>query len=391
MSWRRSSWLSARREIRERMRSRAFRVSTLIQVVAVAAVAVIASVTGGSGETEVKVGTIGEQGSRVVQVAERAAPEAEVRIESTRYGSEADARAAIEEGDLDFAVGSATILAEDGADETAEAILVQASSSVELARALDREGVPPERTSELLRTSRTPVENVAGEGGDGGGGIAFIATLLLYLALIFCGYAVAGGVVEEKSTRVVELIINAIPPRDLLAGKVVGIGLMGLGQLVLIVGAGLGTALALGEIDLPSGTLETALLALLYFILGFAFYGCAFAVAGSIVSRQEDSSTTTAPVMIVLVAAYIVSISAVNDPGSPLSVICSLLPPTAPLMVPARAAAGDLPADQLIASIALMIAGCAVLIWVAGRVYERTVLRMGAPMKLEEVFRAFRG
>ncbi|MBN8867929.1 MAG: ABC transporter permease [Solirubrobacterales bacterium] len=390
MKPRRASWLAARREIRERLRSRAFRISTLVQVLAVIAVAVIASLTGGDGTTEVKVGTIDQVGRQVVRVADETATRADVKIESEPVSSPAEARGRIGDEDLDFAVGEGTLLAADGAPEAAEAILSQASSAVALRHGMERAGISPADSAELLASSDVPVETVAGKSDDSGNGIAFITTLLLYLALIFCGYAVAGGVVEEKATRVVELIINAIKPRQLLAGKVVGIGLMGLGQLVLIVGAGLGTSLLIGSIDLPSATFQTALLALLYFGLGFALYGCAFAVAGSIVSRQEDSSTTTAPVMMVLVAAYIVSISATNDPESTLATVCTLLPPTAPLIVPARAAAGYLPPEQLIASVLLMLACCGLLIWVAGRVYERTVLRMGAPVKLRELIRIFR-
>lgn len=389
MSGRRGSWLAARREIRERLRSRAFRISTLIQVLAVVVVAVIVSVTGGGETTMVKVGAIGETGEGIVRMAERAAPSIDLEVDSERYANEAEARDAIARGDLDAASGAGPLLVSDGISEEAMVLLSEAASAGALKSALTAEGIPPRRSAELLAESRVVTETVS-TGDDNGGGIAFIATLLLYLALVFCGYAVSSGVVEEKATRVVELVINAIRPRELLAGKVLGIGAMGLAQLLLIVGAGLGTALALGEIELPAATLDAALLALLYFVLGFALYGCAFAVAGSLVSRQEDSSTTTAPVMILLVAAYIVSISAAGDPGSRIAVVSTLLPPVAPLTVPARAAAGDLPPEQLIISVLLMLASCALLIWLAGRVYERTVLRLGAPLHFTEVLRAMR-
>lgn len=391
MKPRRAAWLSARREIRERIRSRAFRISTLVQVLAVIAVAIGASLAGGSDSTTVEVGTIGQPGEEILRTAERIAPQADLEIDSESFESLAAARTAIEEGNVDFAVGGGTLLAVEGGSEEAEAILARSASEEALRSGLAREGIPPARATQLFASTQVSVETVSGQGGDSsGGGIAFIATLLLYLALIFCGYAVAGGVVEEKSTRVVELVINAISPRDLLAGKVFGIGLMGLAQLMLIVGGGLGVAIAMGELTLPPATGDTVLLALLYFILGFALYGCAFAVAGSIVSRQEDSGTTTSPVMILLVAAYILSLSVAGDPASTLAVVGTLFPPTAPMVVPARAAVGELPLEQLVASVVLMIAGCALLIWIAGRVYERTVLRMGAPVRFGELLRIFR-
>ena len=94
--------------------------------------------------------------------------------------------------------------------------------------------------------------------------------------------------------------------------------------------------------------------------------------------------------MLVLVGAYILSISATSEPTSTLAVVGTLLPPVAPLIVPARAAAGELPTDQLILSIVLMLAACALLIWLAGRVYKRAVLRMGAPIKARELVRLVR-
>ena len=102
------------------------------------------------------------------------------------------------------------------------------------------------------------------------------------------GYAVSGGMVEEKSSRVIELLLSAIRPIHALVGKLIGVGLLGLFQVVAITGVGLGLSLALGEIDLPSTTAGSALLILLFFVLGYALYGCAFAAAGAMVSRQED-------------------------------------------------------------------------------------------------------
>jgi ABC-2 type transport system permease protein len=393
MSGRRASFLTARREVRERLRSRAFRISTLIQVLAVVAVAVAVSVTGkGSDTTEVDLGRIGGESAAVTADAKRFGEVLDVEFKVRDFDDPEAARAALRDGDIEAAVGDGrTLLVTDGLPDQAEAALAEAASRAETLRQLDREGIPADRAAEILGSSQAPVETVeTDKDDDGSQGIAFITTLLLYLALIFCGYAVAGGVVEEKATRVVELVINAIQPRHLLAGKVVGIGLMGLLQLLLVVVAGLGVALAMGKIDLPEATFETAGLALLFFILGFALYGCAFAVAGSIVSRQEDSTATTTPVMIVLVGAYFLSITASNEPTSTLAVAGTLIPPLAPLIVPARAASGELPADQLILSIILMLAACALLIWIAGKVYERAVLKMGAPVKARELLRLMR-
>ena len=115
-----------------------------------------------------------------------------------------------------------------------------------------------------------------------------------------------------------------------------------------------------------------------------------YAIAGAMVSRQEDVSSSSAPLAIVLVAAYLVGISASDSPDSTLSVVASFIPPLAPMIVPARAAQDSLPASELAISIALMLIAALALLWLAARIYDRSVLRMGAPLKLRETMRLVR-
>lgn len=385
----RAAYLAGRREVRERFRNRAYRISTLVQVLAVVAIAVIASVTGGGAST-VDVGYVGPAGKAVVDRSEAGQRALDLELQARSYDTLAAARQAIVDGDVELVAGGRENLVAADAPAEAEALLRETARQVAAEAELRRFGLDPQQIATASSPDLARFETVEAA-GSGGQGIAFIATLLLYLALIFAGYAVSSGVTEEKSTRVVEIIINAIKPRSLLAGKVAGIGLVGLAQLLLIIVAGLAATLAMGSVDLPEGTLDTAALALVYFILGYGLYGCGFAVAGSLVSRQEDTQSTTAPVMMVLVAAYILSISVTDDPTSGLAVLCTYLPPLAPMVVPARAAAGELPLDQLAVSLALMGLACVALTWLAGRVYERSVLRMGAPVRLRELPSLIRG
>jgi ABC-2 type transport system permease protein len=160
--------------------------------------------------------------------------------------------------------------------------------------------------------------------------------------------------------------------------------------MLAIVGVGVGLALGLGEIDLPDTTLPSVLLLLLYFLLGYALYGFLFAAAGAIVSRQEDMQNVTSPLMLLLVGGYILSFSAIDNPEGKLATIASFVPPLAPLVVPGRAAKDAMPAGELIISIALMLAAIAVAAWIGARIYERAILRMGAPMRFAEALRLLR-
>jgi ABC-2 type transport system permease protein len=181
-----------------------------------------------------------------------------------------------------------------------------------------------------------------------------------------------------------------VRPAQLLAGKVIGIGLLGLAQLVAISGIGILVALALGSVDLPGATAETVLVSAVYFVLGYTFYACGFAAAGAIVSRQEDIQSTTAPLAIALVISYLIALSVLGNPDSTLAQVTTFLPPVAPLIVPARAAQGALPLWELGLSIVAMAVGIALLLVLGARIYERTILRLGSPLTLAQALRLAR-
>jgi len=212
-------------------------------------------------------------------------------------------------------------------------------------------------------------------------------TLLLYGQLLTYGFWVAIGVVEEKSSRVVEILLSAIRPRQLLAGKVLGIGLLGAAQLLLVVVAGVALALLAGSLDVKGDILGTVAVIMLFFPLGFALYACLFASAGALVSRQEDLQSTTTPLTILIVGSYIVSFTALQDPGGTLAKVASLVPVSSPLVMPPRLALGQASAVEVLAAVAILLLTIAAVIGFAARVYERAVMRTGKPVRLREALR----
>ncbi len=387
MNPRRLVYLTARREVRERLRSRAFLVSTGISVLAVVAIVVIASLTSG-GEERFTLGVVGPEARATAEQARAGQEALGVELDVRELGDEAAARRAVEDDDVDAAVAGGRILSRGQPEPELLALLQEANRQVAGERALREAGLGREDAQRALNPPPLEVEEL---GETSGAGIAFVASLLLYLAILGLGYMVSGGVVEEKATRVVEVILAAIRPVHLLAGKVLGIGLLGLLQMLVIVGSGLLAAVALDRVELPESTALTALLVFVYFLLGYVLYACGFAVAGAMVSRQEDANSTTAPLMIVLVGAYLIGISVSEAPESGLAVASTLIPPLAPMVVPARAAQDALPIGELMLSIALMVAASALLLWLAARIYDRAVLRMGAPLRLRQALALARG
>jgi hypothetical protein len=187
---------------------------------------------------------------------------------------------------------------------------------------------------------------------------------------------------------VVELLLTTVSPRRLLTGKVLGIGTLGLAQLVLAGAAALIAGKLAGGAGLPSAAPKAVALVVLWFVLGYVFYSVAFAVAGALVSRQEDLTTAMLPINLLLIGAFYLALIVVNvNPNSTVAQIAAFVPPLSPMVVPARMVLGDMTAVGLIAAVAVDLIATAGLIVLAGRIYERAILRIGAPVRLRQVLR----
>jgi ABC-2 type transport system permease protein len=218
----------------------------------------------------------------------------------------------------------------------------------------------------------------------------FVAGILLFIALMTAGQLVAQGVVEEKTSRVVELLLATVRPWQLMSGKVLGIGIVGLAQVVLVVTAGIGTALALGLLD--SSTLNlgsTAAWAIVWFVIGFASYALVLAALGALVSRQEDVGSVIGPVTALMIIPYVIGVSiAPWAPDSPLVVWLSYIPFCSPLIMPIRIALGAVETWEILLSVGLSLAVIPLLVWLAGRVYSNAVLHSGGRVRLKDALRS---
>jgi ABC-2 type transport system permease protein len=201
---------------------------------------------------------------------------------------------------------------------------------------------------------------------------------------------VATGVVEEKASRVVEVLLAAIPPRALLAGKIAGIGLLGLLQLLLFGVVGLAVAAASGAIGLDGADAGALAVALVWFLFGYAFWAALYAISGVIVSRQEDLQSSSTPLTMLLVVSYLLVFPALDDPSSTIAVVSSLVPFCSPIVMPARVVLGEAGGLEMAASLGLLAISVALLMALGARIYEGAILRMGRPLRLTEAWRLAR-
>jgi len=267
-----------------------------------------------------------------------------------------------------------------------ERILNGANAALASGERLAEAGIDPNQVSQAL--SVPPLELVTldadAERNEQRQVIAFLGVAVLYGLLILMGQYVAMGVVEEKSSRVVELLLSTIKPWQLLAGKVIGLGLLGLAQLLVMCVVGLGAAIGFDVLTVPGDAIGTMAQVIGWFVLGYAFYAAVFAAGAALVSRQEDLQSVLLPMIIVLVAAFVVAIQAAQNPDGLLARITSLVPALSPMVMPVRSAGGGVAWWEIVVAVVLMLAAIALVIRLGGRIYAGALLRTGGKVKVKE-------
>lgn len=383
--------LVAKRELTQRVREKSFVVSTGFSLAVIAVVAFL-PVLFGEDDEGFKVGVTAE----VPQALRTALRSDDLVIGDGKMNlvdlaDEREAVEAVRAGDVEAAVvGPTEVIVDKEAPPELEAILQGVAGQIRVTDALQDAGVPPEEAAEALDPQPLQIRalNPPDADQEARQTVAWVGVLLLYGQLFGYGYWVAMGVVEEKASRVVEIVLSKIRPSQLLAGKVIGIGLLGLGQLIIIVVVGLTVAILSGSIELPPGTAGIIGVVLAWFLLGYAFYACCFAVAGALVSRMEELQSTTAPMSVLLVGSFFLAIFALNDPESTLAQVGSFLPPSAPLIMPQRIAVEA--ASTLESALSMLVTAgvTALLIPLAGRIYAGAIMRAGGPVKIKDAWRS---
>lgn len=384
-------WLVARREMRERARSRGFRISLLLMVLVAAAAVVLPGLVGGGGDTR-DVGIAGTSSEAFEQTLTGQAASGDTTIHLHHFRTVAQAERALRSEDVDLVVVDVRRLEWRGSPDAQLQAVVTGAIQVSTVqdRAADA-GVDPATVDRLL--APVPVESVrigaaAGRSSDDEVA-AMLMTVALLMAIVIYGNLVLTGVVEEKSSRVVEVLLARVPAKALLGGKVVGIGLLGFAQLAVTAVAALVASMAVDSVDLPAVSGGVLAWVLVWFVLGYALYAMIYGALGSLASRSEDAQAVAGPVGYVLVAGYWASLLAIGaDPGGLWARLVSLFPPTAPLAMPARIALGAASWWEPPLAALLTLATVAALVSFAGRVYQNAILRTGAAVRLREAWRA---
>jgi ABC-2 type transport system permease protein len=382
----RKIWLVAARELRQRGRSRAYRVTTALLLVAVAAGVVIPALLANHNNTAQKVGIVGPDTAGMTSIVQEAGKITGTSVTVVTEPSQAAAEAALKTGTLSAVlVQDSQVLIKQVPLGGSGGTLPSAIASVAgLSRLLT--GVPASRIS---GGAALPVTGLLPAGASLSRRLTgLFAAILLWVMINTYGQQIATGVVEEKSNRIVEVILSAIRPIQLLTGKVLGIGLLALGQAVSMLAVFLGLGFAVGSSVVHGAAAGIVGVGAVFFLLGYAFYCTAYAAAGSLVTRQAEVSTALVPVGIPLMVTYILSYTVLYATNANAFFrVLGFLPPTSPIAMPVLYAAGDVPLWQVAVSAGLLALGTVWMARVAAGIYARSVLRTGARIRLRQALR----
>ncbi len=368
--------LVARREFLTRVRSRFFVIGTIAFMALLAGYIVLQALVFSRATTTVKVGFVG-QAQVLAQPLTAAAGTEDVKVVRKDPADISTGEDQVRNGSLDALISgdpaSPQVEVKDDLNPTLAATLNAIVKQVALNRALTAAGAN-------AAAVQTAVANASIQ-------LVFLDPNAALKAQRTVVGIVAAGVVEEKANRIIEILLGTVRPRQLLLGKVLGIGMVGFLQLALLGATALVAVGRTHAISIPNVGVTAIAGGLMWFVLGFILYANIYAAAGSLVSRQEDLPSVTTPLTMLVVGTYLAFFWVEANPTNPIGVALSIIPPLSPILMPARMATGDAQAWQVILAVILAIGEIALLNALAARIYANSVMRIGTRVKLRQAWR----
>ena len=389
MNGRRVVALVAAREIHQRLRGKAFWIFTAVLCVAIVGIGLMNKAVSGDRHTTYDIAVTADAPPELRPALQRAGDllDADVRVTVVAAG---ELRATVADGAVDAAIDTAAGRVEFGGDVPDELsrLIDAAWASARAQQEAADAGLSAAETAQILQPApldRTVLDPE--DDDDVGRTVGTVSAILLFVSINFLGSAVLTGVVEEKTTAVVEVLLARVRAHQLLAGKVAGIGVVGLVQFAFAIAAGL-VSLAISDASVPDEVWVALPSMVFWFVGGFALYATLFALGGSFVSRQEDAQGAVMPISTFLTAAYILMFAFGSDPGGAAARVLSVLPPFAPLLMPLRIATGSASVVEIALAAILLVAAVVLMVRLAGRIYAHTLLHRGARIRWRQALRS---
>lgn len=371
--------LIAGRELVDRLRHKAYVGGTAVAaVVAVTAIVILGQLD----DDALRLGVVAEDEVLVDALVAATASAEKADVELVEFAREDDAVEAVKAGEVGAAVvDRTTLMVDEGVPGPAQATLRRvatvATQQATVQTRLSGRGLTSTEIGRVL--SAPPLSVVQPDGGqrDAPVGLllAHVTTGLLLAAIMLNSSLLLTGSNQEKSSRVIEVLLGKVRPWHLLAGKLIPLTGLALAQLTVVLGAALAANAAVGMFDLPAAAPASLAVAVVMLAAGFALFAALFIVAGSLATSVEHAQTASLPLQLgIIAAAFLVIARVLPSPEGLAAQVVSFLPPTAPFTVPARVALGVMPAWQVAVAIALTLVGAALVLGLAGRLYAGALL-----------------
>lgn len=385
--------LVAGREVTTKMRSKAFIITTVATLVLLIGFSLVMKLVGGESDATVGVTSqAGALGEPIKVAARQVGQTVDVKTVDEKAG-----RQEVVDGSLDALVigdgsdGALRVVVKKDLDDGLRNALNVLAGQLALNTAIADLGGDPAEVQSQVANAQVDVEALEEPYPYQTAQLilGIVAGILIYMSLMLNGQLVAQGVVEEKSSRVVELLLSTIRPWQLMAGKVLGIGFVGFVQMVVIGGVGIAFALGLDVLSIStSAAVGTVIWLIVWYLLGFVMYSLVFAALAALVSRQEDVGGVITPALMFVIVGYVIGISVLpSEPDNLLAEVLSVIPVFAPTLMPMRLAMGGVPVWEQVVSVGLVVVLIPALVWLAGRIYANAVMRSGARVKLRDALR----
>lgn len=385
--------LLAKREFLERARSKPFIITMTLLAAAILAIGPVVNLLSGGEDEATKIGLVGDEPPGIEQELQTQAALFDMDIEVQRFAGRGAAEDALSNGDVAVVlVDGSEIAFHTESSSRLTALVHSAVDTTVKTAALTDVGLSESEIAAVVEPVPMEVTTVEEENtqDEARRGAAFAGAILLYISIIMFGQFVAMGTVEEKQNRVVEVILSRVRPWQVLVGKVVGIGLLGLLQLLVFAGAAYMSAQMADLPDVDVAAIGLPIIASLFFwfILGYTFYAFLYAAVGSTVSRQEDLQGAIMIPIVLIMPGYLLAIMAAENPDGLLPTIASWMPPWAPFVMPVRIAADVAQPWEIVVAVIGTVLGAIALVWIGSRVYSGALLRTSGKVKLREAWKA---
>ncbi len=262
---------------------------------------------------------------------------------------------------------------------------------------IQKAGLTQEQLQQMFTQFDVNVIQTDENAASGNTFIAMMLSIVLFYAIYFCAYQVSTSITTEKTSKIIETLVTSTSPKQIVLGKTIGIGLVGLFQIIVIAGVAFFSAKSF----LPSDILESvfdmsaitqtfAVSIIVYFLLGYSMYALLYALTGSMVSKPEDIQSANTPVAILAVIGFYLAYFSMMNPASNINLFASIFPISAPFCMPLRILVGSAKLPEIITSIIILCVSILIIAKVSIKIYSDAILNYGTKMSLKNIFKIYK-